>query len=768
MSDDLIPSPGRREIQPIAFRGSLPQAMQPYGERITVTVDEPPKFGSLTDYARLLWSRKWLLLGVATLGALVGWIIAEAQTKYYRASAVLEFYEVNENLLGTHELSPVNPAGKGDAYLETQLTILQNPALLRRAVEALHLPDVPPPPRSPGWWRRLGDALGWVSKPVRMNSKAYAAAFAQHLKVRRLRDSNVVELSVEWPDPDVASRFVNQLANEYMLLTLEKRGSLSEETSRWLSGKLSELRERLVAAEDALRRYVEQTGLTVLDETNEASEVKLRELQAELARAQADRIEKQSRYELAMARPANSLPEVLDSGPMKEYVTRLAELRRQYAELTQALTPAHYKVKRLAAQIEELESVIQQERENIVRRIRNEYDAALRRERLLAEQYEQQRDLVARQAGKLQQYKLLKAEVDSQRALYQSMLERVNQFHIASGLAGGNVFMIQPGESPRLPSRPRTPWYVAIGFVVGGILATSWLLVRAHSEATFDSPTEAARYLRTRELGVIPSAKAGLVRVGASAGANSAGNGKKALEASLAVADSFRSALASILFSLGSRSGSGLVLVVTSSAPEEGKTTAVVNLGVALAEMHRRVVVLDADFRKPALHRLIGLDSSWGLSDLLTSENAWVGPPADIAADGPASTGRVPVRETAVKNLFAIPAGPGTVEVTELIYSPRWPELLRDLRQQFDAVLIDTPPLLNVPDARWVARLSDGVILVVRAGRTPRELVRNAWMQLAEDGTSLLGVILNDWNPSTDRYGSPYYTKYYRKYYKGT
>jgi capsular exopolysaccharide synthesis family protein len=212
------------------------------------------------------------------------------------------------------------------------------------------------------------------------------------------------------------------------------------------------------------------------------------------------------------------------------------------------------------------------------------------------------------------------------------------------------------------------------------------------------------------------------------------------------LADSFRAAMTSILFSTRSGTHANMVLV-TSPGPVEGKTTVISNLAIATAEVELKVVLIDADLRKPRLHAAFDVSNTWGLSDLLRSQEKL----SSIPLEGLA----VP---TAIPRLSLIPSGPAVVSPTNLLYSPRLAELISRLKREFDMVLVDSPPLLQLVDARLLGRLSDGVVLVVRAGQTPRIHCAAAHERLREDGIPLLGVILNDWNPKAP--GHYYYGHY--------
>jgi receptor protein-tyrosine kinase len=221
------------------------------------------------------------------------------------------------------------------------------------------------------------------------------------------------------------------------------------------------------------------------------------------------------------------------------------------------------------------------------------------------------------------------------------------------------------------------------------------------------------------------------------------------------IAESFRAVLTSILFS-GENGDRPRVLVFTSAGPSEGKTTVVSNLAIALAEIHRRVLVIDGDLRKPRMHEIFDLPNERGLSDLL----------AQRSLDEDAVKGVL--QQTRVPDLFVLPSGPPTAAAANLLHSPHLPSLLKTWRSEFDSILLDTPPMLQMPDARVLGRLADGVVLVLRAGRTTREMAQAAKQRFADDSTRVVGSILNNWDPKSSRDGHyGYYKGYYRHYQSG-
>jgi capsular exopolysaccharide synthesis family protein len=330
-----------------------------------------------------------------------------------------------------------------------------------------------------------------------------------------------------------------------------------------------------------------------------------------------------------------------------------------------------------------------------------------------------------------------------------------------------NARVVDRARVPRNPSAPNVTRNLGVGLFAGLLLGVALVLLRERTDASIRVPGTLPLYGKVRELGVIPSSGADAEVaartrhriLGPLAGARAlTASGRGIAPVELAtwnrkgspLAESFRATLTSILMSAHDGQDRR-VLLVTSPLPREGKSTLVTNLAVALAEMHQRVLVIDADLRRPRVHAIFGQSNTWGLSDLLADET----PCADYPADALARTTEVP-------GLFSIPSGLGGADAIQALYSSRMAELLDRLRQEFDAILIDTPPVLTVADARILSRLADGVVLVVRAGQTQRDSATMAMNMFEADGIQVLGTVLNDWNPrhtgaAFERGGHGYY-----------
>jgi succinoglycan biosynthesis transport protein ExoP len=342
-------------------------------------------------------------------------------------------------------------------------------------------------------------------------------------------------------------------------------------------------------------------------------------------------------------------------------------------------------------------------------------------------------------AGWITPYNALEAEVNGERQFYEAMSRRADEAAIASTMRQSNIRLAGAAQPPSRPFKPNVPLNLALGLCGGLVLGVGYVMLQEQNTSAMRTPGDAGACLTLPELGAIP-------RVGnrgfAALNLMRNGNGKRHVElASLeqplsGLSESFRATLASIL-SASNNGSDSRSLVVTSSRPMEGKTTVVSNLGIALADIGNRVLLIDADLRRPRLHKIFGEANSWGLSDMLREKNAIEELPLDVL-----------VRKTAVPRLSLLSSGTWADNIFGLMCSARMSRLLPRFREEFDYVLVDAPPCLEFADARIMARYSEKLVLVVRADYTDRRTAQAAVQRLTMDGIPVMGVIFNYWDPT--------------------
>jgi len=505
---------------------------------------------------------------------------------------------------------------------------------------------------------------------------------------------------------------------------------------------------------------VQSSGNMFVGQETTLDDTKLAELKGQLARIEADRIAKQSRYELTLNSPAESLGEILDNLVLRGYEQQINQLSREKAALEITYTPKHEKVQKLEAQLELLQKTYQTEVASVKNRIKSDYESALRQEKLLSGAYATQSQRVGAEAAKAAEYNSLKREVETSRQMYQSLLMQENQAGMSSSVPITPIRIVEPSSPPAAPYKPRPLVNLSFGAMLGFALTVAIAFVRERMDRSIRSPGTIQSMLAAPELGVIPNLEPRTSNALTRWIASRAGNQRLTLGATVAeprselekwqnapafLTESFRGTLASLL---RTRQGAKehKVILVTSPGAGEGKTTIVQNLGIALAETGRKVLLIDGDFRRPHLHKRFGLPNNWTFSDVLTDKT----PVFEYQRD------RLAIK-TAIPDLWVLPNRPVGENLGKLLYSPRLGAFIDACRNQFDTILVDVPPVLYFADARVLAPATDGVVLVIRSGVTNRDSAMRAYQQIQSDGLTLLGTVLT-------AYDSAGYNKHYYEY----
>ena len=705
----------------------------------------------------LLRSRAWVVILIIALGGAIGSILTLLETPIYQAKTTLEIQPPVEGLFGMQA-----GAGRGayqpESFLQTQVKTLESRSLRARVFTALRAKDelnVETPPEGFPTLRKIFR----IPTPKTV-AQARPSVPLYELKVHAFDNTQLVEILCDSPDPAFSTNFLNTMTDQFIQLNLDSRWRGDKNTADWLTRQLSDMKGDLERSEIALQSYSAASGLLFTDEKDSMQSGKLKQLQEEATKAEADRVLKQAALEVSTASSADAVPQVIDNDRLSGYQTKITELRRELAELSSLYTPDHYRVIRVKAQIAEVEGAFIRDRDAILARIKNDYQAAQRREKLLVSDYNSQTKVVSEQAAKAIHYDVLKRDVDTNRQLYDALLQKVKESSVASALAVSNIRVLDPAERPSDPYKPSLVSNLLKGLSAGLVIGLMLIVGTDRINRSLRAPGEAPHHLKVPELGVIPSGEpralnrmSGPPRTKHSsillAEGEAASEERVELvtwhDSSSLVAESFRNTLASILLtSPGSRPR---VIMVTSAFRDEGKSTTVSNLGLGLAEINQKILLIDADMRKPRLHHLFDLTNSWGLTDLLREKSLLAVSPLGALA-----------RPTQVANLWVLPSGPGTLSISNLLYSERMSQLLQRLREEFDTILIDTPPMLMMSDARILGRLADGAILVIRAGQTTRDAALIAKQRLVDDGIPVIGTILNRWDQKAKtRYGNQGY-----------
>ena len=726
------------QVTPVA---PVSQTRMPARVLETVAVED----SVVMDLGEIVRRHYWKVLATTLVGLAIAFAVTKSQSSVFRAAATIEIQDLNENFLNLKEVSPLAAAAPSSASngLQTQLRLLQSSSLIARVLSELPKEKAQPLPGLQAWWFRL---RGSRSAPAATRDEMVENA-ARNLGVSESSHARIVDLTYDSEDPQYAAAFVNRLAQQYIDQSVESRLEISRGTTVWLGRQLAELRGQLEESEKRLQAYAHASGFLVTAGDHRPAEDQLRQVQENLSKAQENRIMRQARMETALNTPAEAL-EAPQGSAVHEYNGKLTDLRRQRADLVTVYTPDFDGVKRLDEQIRALESALRTENAAILRGIQADYTDSVRREKLLEESYVQQIGRVSEQGESAIQYGILKREVDTNRELYNTMMQRAAEARVASALRASNARLVDLAKVPRRPYRPN----LILNLLWGGTAGLLFGLVLGAGRERYDSriqkPGDLRVHLRVPELGVVakinslsatrsmvPWGKTTFNRVGAQ-------QADASVEIALAtwdrckspVADSFRSIVTSIVFS-NELGRTPQVIAVTSARPAEGKTTVTTNIAAVLAHVKRRVLLIDGDLRNPRLHEIFNQPNDYGFADLL----AFPGDNSGLLS--------YVTRETPLPNVWLATPGPQESGALDLLYSHGMAALMSHAREEFDMILIDTPAMQDLPDARILGRISDGVLLVVQAGTTDRKEAQAAIARLQQDGIPVLGTVLNQWNP---------------------
>ncbi|RZU38968.1 GumC family protein [Edaphobacter modestus] len=719
------------------------------------------------EYLRILSRHRWMIFASAIAGILLSFLLSFASLPYYRARTSLDIQSLNSDFMNMRAVAPTGEGNGSSAEtnVQTQIKLLQSDTLLQRTKARLAAePHSATTPRLDLASRLIGMLHLPISVGKPISSDDLIEDTAKHVTVKPLGITRLVEITCDSWNAEFAARFCNTLTTQFKEADLETRSSESEKTSRWLAQQAADIKLLAEESQHKLEAATGGNGLVLSQESTTVGEDKLRELQAELVRAQADRIQKESQSEIAAVALSTTLPSVMDSPEYRRYQEKLADLKGKVAQLVPPLTEENPKVIHLRSEIREVEAGMEAARNANSNRLKNELETARHREMLLMTAYHMQEANVSSDLGKAAQVSLLRREVESEQQLYQTLLQRAKEAGFASAMQASTVRLVDAAHKPKMPFSPRRGTSTMAGLLLGSLFGIGFAFYKDRNSDILRVPGEVERYLNLNELGVIPSSRYEDKAFPASrsdsiitlqSGSSTIVRNADVLDMAgwsshfSVVAEAYRSTTFSILLT-GNSSNRARVYVVTSPNAGDGKTTVTSNLGVALSKSNLRVVILDGDLRKPGMHNALHVPNDVGLRNLLRGE-------IDLAR---ATIGTF-CKATRIPNLSVIPSGSGSEEVVQLLHSPRLAELIDRLHREFDVVLIDTPPMLHMADARIFACYSQGAILVIRSGSTSREQATKARDFFDKDRVRLIGTILNAFDPGRERL-SKYYDSYYR------
>ena len=696
----------------------------------------------IRDYLRIVYRRRWMIVGLLVAGVLAGVLHNWTTTPIYEARATLQM-DMDLNVLGLERpLVPVDQRDWMREFLPTQLGILESRELARLAHEEL---------------KGLGGSTPRGTQGINANERALgprpeasdtdAPTVTEIVKGRTVslvRDTRLVNIGFRGDDPVRAARVANALARAYVQQNVKFRSRTTTDASDWLSKQVAQQRTLVDESEAVLQRYRKEQGADALITNRLGTQQqnivvqKLAELQSAVTRAKGETIEKEAQYRQLSAiegkgEPLDTLQAIASNSFIQGLKGELAALQRQLVQESKELGERHPDIIKLQGVLQNAERKLQAETATVVRTIRNEFETAQAREREMVSALERQRAEVQTLNGKAVEYTGLEREATSNREVLDMLLQRSRQATLERQLQSTNVRIVDTADVPERPILPRKERTLILTVAASGALALVLVFVLEIFNTRVSSPDDVKRHLQIPVLGVTPQVKALNGRASLLLG-----NG-----APPEFAELFQAVRTNVL--LAPELAAGRILLVTSSEPAEGKTVAAANLAMSLARLKQRVLLIDADLRRPQLHEMFGEQREPGLADVLKGKTS----PGDL-------------RRTKLSNLWLMPAGSSVSNPADLLGSDRFNKVIEYLRKQFDWIVLDSPPVLAVTDPCVIARVASGVLLVVHCDRTSRNLASAAVERLDAVGANVLGAMLNRVVLRRGGEYLPYYSRDYR------
>jgi len=749
-----------REMQPAGVDLGRPIGPRVYPELIS-------QESALGEYVRVLMKRKWTVLAcLFTIFSVVA-IASLKMTPVYEASGSIAINKPDSGLVNFNNSPTFNLDYFDPTELDTEVKILQSDLLALQVVKELALDRRP---EFGGKTPVLPSALDLAPDPLQADTartSGLLASFRGNLKVTLSPNTHIVEVHFRSPDKDLAATVVNTLMSTYTENNFKSRFESTMQASDWLSKQLVDLQMKVETSQEKLVRYQREHEILGIDEKQNITTSKLDELNKALTAAESERMDKESVYRLVQSGDADTIASaatLLDAagtgsqsgtGLLEGLRTKEADVRIQAAELSTQFGPSYPKVAQLNNQLKEIDAQILLETKKVAGKIRGQYMAALQRENMLHDALEKQKQEANKLNESAIQYSILKRDLESYRQLYEGLMEKMKQAGVSAGLKSNNFRIVDVARVPTAPIEPNIPRNLAFALMLGLTSGVGLAFLLEGLDNTVRTTEQAQMISGLPPLGMIPLGSR-TARDGANSKRLVIATSNEAVELVTQVrpqsqmAESYRALRTSLL--LSNLGAPPKVIMITSALPQEGKTTTSINCAVVLAQKGIRVLLIDADLRRPSIHKTLGMGPRSGLSNVLT---------------GSANLQQTIARSPVLPNLFILPAGTPPPNPAELLASTNMRDVLEELRSQYDHIVVDTPPTLSVTDAVVLSPRADSIVLVIRSGQTTKQALRRSRNVLLQVNAKVSGVLLNAVDLSSPDYYYYYeYKSKYSRYYR--
>ncbi len=761
------------------FTASRPTTLS-YGYGYNGAESDPSGGIHLRDVWRIIRKRKWLVALITALVTILITIEVHRTPSIYRAqSDIVVSKDAPTVVQAKDQVIQIDESDN----LNTNKIIIKSRPLLEDVVISLKLDQNPKFVESLQKksfldairdisYRLTGGAIGGrkeapvsaipAARQARTEEESvrlqpYVNILKSKLNVDTVPDSRVLRISFEHTDPEIAAAVVNSTAKNFMDSNFERKTARYADTSNWLDRSTRELKAKVQEADLALAEYTRRNGIFSTEGKESLTTDKLTSLHAQATKAEMDRMIKESLYEEVKQGRVAQLPENFSDPKLTLLQADLQKLQVEASQLTVTYGPENPRVAEVEQKIKTYQNQIAESRRLLEEKLKADYERAARDEASVRRALERAKAEAVQQNQAAIQFNILKEEVDTAKELYAGFLQKTKQADLQLHEQHNNLRVIEPAEVPSSPVGPMRFRTILIGLLVSLVGGAGLALFLEYLDNTVKSVEDIVRVAQLPTLAVIPSINAITQKQLASkrkdAAAEAGGEGETGLtpvssamtsrpqklinlDQLSSVVEAYRMLRTSVLLSAAGNPPK--TILFTSGQPGEGKTTTAINTAISLSQLGASVLLIDADLRRPTVHRVFKMNQTHGLSTYLSRQ---------VEVDSL-------IQKIWVPNLSILPCGPIPPNPAELISSERMKDLLRQLTEKYDHVLIDSPPLTNVTDPVILSTMVDGVILVVQAGRSTRDLVRRARTELSSVGAKIFGVVLNNLDIKREGYDS--------------
>ncbi len=690
----------------------------------------------LKDYLWVIYKRRWIIIAFFLTLVAVVTIHSFIAIPIYRATTQILIEKESPNILDVKEIYAVDTTTQD--FYQTQYKILETPFLARKVIKKLK-PKFTSESKEDKF-SIYNTIFFWKTEEVSSDEmEEVVLDFLKQVKVEPIRNTRLAKIHFDSKDPELAALVANTIINTYIEHNMETKIDSIHGATDFLNKKLDEQRKKLEYSELALHKYKERNNILSLKEKENITVSKLAELNSDVLKAENKRVEAETRYKQAEKIQDN--PELIESIPQvlaNPFITRLktdeATLSKKLSELSKKFGKKHPRIIILEEKLKTTRSKLRKEIKKVVSLLKNEYEVFLASERTLKKALKELKDEAQLLSKRAIVYNVLLRDVETNKQLYDILLTRLKETGVAGGIQSTLVKVIDEAKVPNKPIKPRKRLNILLSIIVGIFGGIGLAFFFEYFDNTVKTPDDIKRYVQIPYFGPVPSYKnemeiSPLVTLKSTKSTAS---------------EAYRSIRTNILFSSSEKTQK--VLLITSSNVGEGKTLTVSNLAVVMAQAGSSVLIIDGDLRKPRIHNIFGFPREEGLTNLLvgTSELENL------------------IRKTDLPNLDIITCGHIPPNPAEILGSDNMKKNLELLKDRYDKILIDAPPVMPVTDAVILSTLADEILLVIQAGRTSRDVIGRSIEQLRDVNAHLLGAVLNNIEVGRDSYY--YYQYYYYQY----